>query len=70
MAPRIGRHRGEPDPAAPRPAAAELAGQLRTLRKAIEDHCDYVGDRFAEEARKAALSMVEQMRAIPGSFGA
>ncbi len=25
---------------------------------------------FAEEARKAALSMVEQMRAIPGSFGA
>ena len=31
---------------------AELAGHLRQLRKTIEDHCDYVGDRFAEEARK------------------
>ena len=53
MAPRIGRHRGEPE-AAPVPSAlpAELAGQLRALRKTIEDHCDYVGDRFAEEARK------------------
>ncbi|MEI6558759.1 MAG: DUF1178 family protein [Rhodospirillaceae bacterium] len=51
MAPRIGRHRGETKPAAS-PPAGELAGQLRALRKTIEDHCDYVGDRFAEEARK------------------
>lgn len=50
MAPRIGRHRGEAEAAPGLPA--ELAGQLRSLRKTIEDHCDYVGDRFAEEARK------------------
>ncbi len=50
MAPRIGRHRGEPEPAPSLPA--ELAGHLRSLRRTIEDHCDYVGDRFAEEARK------------------
>jgi len=50
MAPRIGRHRGEPEAAQALPA--ELAGQLRSLRKTIEEHCDYVGDRFAEEARK------------------
>ena len=50
MAPRIGRHRGEPEAASPVPA--ELAGQLRRLRRTIEDNCDYVGERFAEEARK------------------
>ncbi|MEI7607497.1 MAG: DUF1178 family protein [Rhodospirillaceae bacterium] len=52
MAPRIGRHRGEPEPAPVAIPPAELAGHLRQLRKTFEDHCDYVGDRFAEEARK------------------
>ncbi len=50
MAPRIGRHRGDAEAAPGLPA--ELVGQLRVLRKTIQDNCDYVGDRFAEEARK------------------
>lgn len=32
--------------------AAELKRQLRELRRVVEQNCDYVGDRFAEEARK------------------
>lgn len=31
---------------------AEAMRQLRALRKAVEDNCDYVGPRFPEEARK------------------
>ncbi len=33
-------------------ASAELMGQLRELRKKVEENCDYVGGEFAEEARK------------------
>lgn len=33
-------------------AAAEMKRQLQEIRTQIEDNCDYVGDRFAEEARK------------------
>lgn len=32
--------------------AKEMAGALRKLRHEVEANCDYVGDRFAEEARK------------------
>ncbi len=32
--------------------AAELKRQLLTLRRVVEQNCDPVGDRFAEEARK------------------
>ncbi len=32
--------------------AAELMGQLRALRRKVEENCDYVGGEFAEEARK------------------
>lgn len=32
--------------------AAELKRQLRALRRVVEENCDYVGDRFAEEARR------------------
>jgi hypothetical protein len=49
-------------PAAPAPVAptqvsavhaeAALMQQLRSLRRAVESQCDYVGERFAEEARK------------------
>ncbi|MCR9177639.1 MAG: DUF1178 family protein [Alphaproteobacteria bacterium] len=31
--------------------AAELKRQLLALRRAVEDNCDYVGDRFAKTAR-------------------
>ena len=48
-------------PSVPVPAAAankaamipaELRQALIEVRKQIEDNCDYVGDKFAEEARK------------------
>jgi hypothetical protein len=42
--------------AAPVPKAAMIPAELRQalleVRKQIEDNCDYVGDKFAEEARK------------------
>ncbi|HVJ33943.1 MAG TPA: DUF1178 family protein [Terriglobia bacterium] len=33
-------------------AAAEVKRQLQEIRAKVEDNCDYVGDRFADEARK------------------
>lgn len=40
--------------AAPQPAmmAAAMGQALRALRAVVEKNCDYVGDKFAEEARK------------------
>lgn len=32
--------------------AKEMASALRKLRREVEANCDYVGNRFAEEARK------------------
>ncbi|WP_207460233.1 DUF1178 family protein [Azospirillum sp. SYSU D00513] len=32
--------------------AAEMMRQLGELRRKVEENCDYVGDRFAEEARR------------------
>ena len=56
---------GAPGPAAPSvPAvpslppevrerfAAEVMRQLTEIRRTVEENCDYVGDRFAEEARR------------------
>ncbi|HJS32329.1 MAG TPA: DUF1178 family protein [Alphaproteobacteria bacterium] len=65
MAPRIARARkkdaGEAhpksyanDPAATR--ATELMKELADLRAHVEKNCDYVGPRFAEEARKIHYS--------------
>ena len=50
MAPRIARSRGDSE--ATQKAQAEAARQLRDLREKIEQNCDYVGNRFAEEARR------------------
>ena len=56
MAPRIGR--GQKETAAPaetKEVAAKsvmLRKELAELRAKVEANCDYVGDRFAEEARK------------------
>lgn len=63
MAPAVAPSREPPPPApAPRPAAEgkAVAGQmpaaalamLQRMRAEIEKNCDYVGPRFAEEARK------------------
>jgi hypothetical protein len=48
MAPRLGRSR-EKSPAA---ALAQMRQTLIDMRRQIETHCDYVGPRFAEEARR------------------
>src|SRR5215469_7675874 len=48
MAPRLGRSR-EMSPAT---AWAQMRQTLIDMRRQIETHCDYVGPRFAEEARR------------------
>ena len=65
MAPRIAKNTaGDPPAAAPLRSesgsaaapipvvAGELQAQLEGLRRKIEENCDPVGDRFAEEARR------------------
>jgi hypothetical protein len=66
--PKKGRALVVPEPAAPKPPAAPAAEQpvtvasermpdhvramLQRLRSEVEKHCDYVGDKFADEARR------------------
>lgn len=73
MAPRLAKRRGDA-PAAARgdapgdaPAgplttarAAEAMTLLAELRKKVESECDYVGERFAEEARRIHYGETEQ----------
>lgn len=40
--------------------AAEAVKFLYRMREHIEEHCDYVGDKFAEEARKIHHEEVEK----------
>lgn len=72
MAPAVAKGaRGEPaqvPAAAPSPEQAKLAEamqMLRALRQQVEANCDYVGPRFAEEARKIHYREVDP-RAIYG----
>jgi hypothetical protein len=48
MAPRVARSRS----AETAPSPAELRKALQELRRHVETNCDYVGERFAEEARR------------------
>ncbi len=48
MAPRVAR--SAPDIAPPSPE--QIRRKLQQLRRHVETHCDYVGERFAEEARR------------------
>jgi hypothetical protein len=48
MAPRLARAPKDRPP----PSPAEMRRALQELRKQVESHCDYVGPRFAEEARR------------------
>ena len=48
MAPRLGRSREAKPPVSP----AQLRAALIELRRQVESNCDYVGGRFAEEARR------------------
>ncbi len=65
MAPRIGKggRDAAPVPAPPQGAAAEKAAEmmqaLRELRGKVESESDFVGDRFAEEARRIHYGEVE-----------
>ena len=52
-------------PAPADPKVVALMQQLRELRKKIEESADYVGDKFAEEARKMHYEEVEK-RSIYG----
>ena len=47
------------------PQAAAVMQQLRELRRKIEESSDYVGDKFAEEARKMHYDEIEK-RSIYG----
>ena len=48
MAPNIARSRGRTPALSP----AQMRAALVELRRQVETNCDYVGERFAEEARK------------------
>lgn len=66
MAPRLGRSReGHPPAVDP----AKLRAALFELRRQVEANCDYVGDRFAEEARRIHYGEVDA-RGIYGEASA
>ena len=48
MAPRLGRSKETPPPISP----AQFRAALAEMRRQVETHCDYVGTRFAEKARR------------------
>lgn len=53
MAPRIGgQDKAKAEQKQMAIAAAEMKRQLQEIRTQVEDNCDYVGERFADEARK------------------
>ncbi len=53
MAPRIGnQEKARDDERKMAVAAAALREQLQEMRTKVEENCDYVGDAFANEARK------------------
>lgn len=52
--------------AAANPEAARVAAMLAALRAHVEAECDYVGDRFAEEARAIHYGEREADRGIYG----
>ena len=55
MAPRIGKSRtgkGALEPTEKAAMSVKLKKELAELRSKVEANCDYVGDRFADEARK------------------
>jgi hypothetical protein len=51
MAPRLARPAGSAEKVAP-PSPEQLRQMLRALRCSVEKSCEYVGERFAEEARR------------------
>jgi hypothetical protein len=66
MAPNIGKKsNSKPEPRQALYGGADSQGKvliekLRELRKHVETHADYVGDRFAEEARRIHYKETEE----------
>jgi hypothetical protein len=70
MTPRLGRGKAKDPAQPPTPAGgtdkmvnvqqAEMLKALRAMRKQIEQNCDYVGERFPEEARRIHYGETEQ----------
>ena len=61
MAPALGgvRHEEKVSLAAPDPRSQAMREALKEFRKKITENTDYVGDHFAEEARKIHFNEVE-----------
>jgi hypothetical protein len=55
MAPNVARSRKKGPPISP----AQMRAALVELRRQVETNCDYVGPRFAEEARKIHYGEVD-----------
>src|SRR5215213_8601364 len=55
MAPNIARSHKKSPPISP----AQMRAALLELRRQVETNCDYVGERFAEEARKIHYGEVD-----------
>jgi len=55
MAPNIARSHKKTPPISP----AQMRAALVELRRQVETNCDYVGERFAEEARKIHYGEVD-----------
>lgn len=55
------------------PAPAELMDAMRKIRRHVEENADYVGDRFADEARRIHYSEKDERgvygEATPGEIG-
>lgn len=56
MAPRLGRSTAREIVS---PSPEQVRRMLQELRRRVESHCDYVGDRFAEEARRIHSGQAE-----------
>ena len=52
MAPAIAKRSADSEGRRTHTTMGEARRELEALRRKIEDNCEYVGDRFAEEARK------------------
>lgn len=82
MAPSLGKQATPPTEASPQqpiaaeekaravmPEAEKLRALLREMRRKVEEHCDYVGTEFAEEARRIHYGEAER-RGIYGEASA
>ena len=52
MAPSIGKSAGKAVAPTPADMAQKMSMMMLALKKHVEENCDYVGDKFAEEARR------------------